>query len=68
MKELKLEACINEICPWSSEPVSADSLTLYNDKVVGFCNTDCRDKFDKAIKHFDKAHKLSNISFWRGLC
>ena len=42
-------------CPWSGDPVSADSLTLYRGKVVGFCNTGCRDKFDKAAKAFDAA-------------
>jgi hypothetical protein len=31
------------------------SLTTYRDVVVGFCNPDCRDKFEAAIKHFDKA-------------
>ena len=30
------------------KPVSADSLTLYRGKVVGFCNTGCRDKFEAA--------------------
>ena len=42
---LRLEDCVNDVCPWSGEPVSADSLTLYKGKVVGFCNTGCRDKF-----------------------
>lgn len=55
MTELKLEDCINQICPWSGDPVSADSLTLYQGQVVGFCNTGCRDKFEKAIKHFEAA-------------
>ena len=50
-----LEDCVNETCPWSGEPVSADSLTLYNGKVVGFCNTGCRDKFEKAASAFDAA-------------
>ena len=59
MKKLKIEDCVNEICSWSGDPVSADSLTVYNDIVVGFCNTGCRDKFDKAIQHFNHAHKLS---------
>jgi len=68
MRDLKLEDCINKICPWSGDPVSADSLTVYKDKVVGFCNIGCRDKFEKALGHFDEAHNLSNISFWRGLC
>ena len=41
------------VCPWSGEPVSADSLTLYKGKVVGFCNTGCRDKFEAATRAFD---------------
>ena len=53
MSELKLEDCVNEICPWSGKPVSADSLTLYRGQVVGFCNTGCRDKFEKASADFD---------------
>jgi hypothetical protein len=53
MTELKLENCVNERCPWSGDPVSADSLTLYKGEVVGFCNTGCRDKFEAATKAFD---------------
>jgi hypothetical protein len=53
MTELKLEDCINAVCPWSGKPVSADSLTLYKGKVVGFCNTGCRDKFEAATNAFD---------------
>ena len=52
MADLKLEDCSNETCPWSGKPVAADSLTLYDGKVVGFCNPGCRDKFEKAINHF----------------
>lgn len=51
--ELRLEDCVNEICPWSGKPVNADSLTLYRGKVVGFCNTGCRDKFEAAARAFD---------------
>lgn len=54
MSELKLEDCVNEVCPWSGDPVSADSLTLYRGQVVGFCNTGCRDKFEKASGDFDR--------------
>lgn len=50
---LKLADCINETCPWSGEPVSADSLIVYQDNVVGFCNPGCRDKFQKAVQLFD---------------
>ena len=52
---LKLEDAVNETCPWSGKPVSADSLTLYQGRVVGFCNTGCRDKFEKAVHHFEAA-------------
>jgi hypothetical protein len=51
--DLRLEDCVNERCPWSSDPVSADSLTRYRGKVVGFCNTGCRDKFEAATRAFD---------------
>ena len=50
---LRLEDCVNAICPWSGEPVSADSLTLYRGQVVGFCNTGCRDKFETAVSLFE---------------
>lgn len=52
---LRLEDCANTHCPWSGDPVSADSLTLYQGKVVGFCNPGCRDKFEKATAAFDAA-------------
>lgn len=50
---LKIEDAINETCPWSGKPISADSLTLYNGAVVGFCNPECRDKFAKALRSFE---------------
>ena len=53
MGDLRLEDCVNTHCPWSGHSVSADSLTLYKGKVVGFCNTGCRDKFEAAIHAFD---------------
>lgn len=54
-KPLDIADCINDTCPWSGKPVSADSLTLYKGQVVGFCNPGCRDKFEKAIAHFEAA-------------
>ena len=54
MDDLRLEDCVNSACPWSGEPVSADSLTRYRGKVVGFCNTGCRDKFEAATQAFDR--------------
>ena len=53
--ELRLEDCVNQTCPWSGKPVSADSLTLYKGQVVGFCNTGCLDKFEAASGAFDAA-------------
>ncbi len=55
MPDPRLIDCINETCPWSGKPVAEDSLSIYNGHVVGFCNTDCRDKFEKAIGHFETA-------------
>jgi len=55
MTELKLSDCVNDVCPWSGKPVSADSLAEYRGKVVGFCNTGCRDKFEAATQAFDAA-------------
>jgi hypothetical protein len=52
---LRIEDAVNDVCPWSGKPVSADSLTLYREKVVGFCNTGCRDKFESAVAMFDAA-------------
>jgi hypothetical protein len=53
--ELRLENCVNDVCPWSGKPVSADSLTLYKGKVVGFCKPGCRDEFAQATGAFDAA-------------
>ena len=52
---LDLQDCVNDICPWSGNPVSEDSLTTYRGKVVGFCNPGCRDKFERATQAFDTA-------------
>ncbi len=52
---LDIKDCVNDICPWSGEPVNADALTLYKGKVVGFCNTGCRDKFEKAVTLFEQS-------------
>jgi len=50
---LSLDDCINETCPWSGKPVNADALTRYRGQVVGFCNSGCRDKFEKAAGLFN---------------
>ena len=59
MTDLNIEDCINETCPWSGKPVQADSLALYGDDVIGFCNPGCRDKFENAVRHFEEAKALS---------
>jgi hypothetical protein len=59
MSTLKVSDCINETCPWSGKPVLADSLTQYNGRVVGFCNTGCRDKFETALSHFKEPRGTS---------
>ncbi|WP_421790053.1 glutathione S-transferase [Hyphobacterium sp.] len=58
--DLRLEDCVNDTCPWSGDPVSADSLTRWTTPtgetvVVGFCNPGCRDKFEAATKGFAAA-------------
>lgn len=55
MSEPRLEDCINDTCPWSGKPVREDSLTWYQGRVVGFCNPGCKEKFERAVGHFDKA-------------
>ena len=52
---LKVEDAVNETCPWSGKPIAPDSLTTYQGAVVGFCNPGCRDKFERAIVHFEDA-------------
>ncbi len=50
---LSLDDCVNDVCPWSGKPVQADSLTRYKDRVVGFCNPGCREKFETAVTAFE---------------
>ena len=57
--DLKIEDCVNDVCPWSGKPVSADSLTRYLGVVVGFCNPGCRDKYVAAVKFFDASIEKS---------
>ncbi len=54
---LKLEECVNEVCPWSGKAVDGASLATYRGKVVGFCNPGCRDRFVAATTLFDRAQK-----------
>jgi hypothetical protein len=52
---LRIEDAINETCPWSGKPIAADSLTLYKGAVVGFCNPDCCERFEAAVRYFEAA-------------
>ncbi len=52
---LDIADCVNQVCPWSGRPVSADSLTRYRGQIVGFCDPGCRDKFQRAVAMFDAA-------------
>ncbi|MDJ1159721.1 glutathione S-transferase [Chelatococcus sp. SYSU_G07232] len=52
---LKIEDAVNETCPWSGKPIAVDSLSRYRGTVVGFCNPGCRDKFETAAVHFERA-------------
>jgi hypothetical protein len=54
---LRVEDCINETCPWSGNPVQADSLTRSRNQVVGFCNPGCRDRFEQAHAHLERARE-----------
>ena len=56
----RLEDAVNDTCPWSGKPVSADSLTRYRGAVVGFCNPGCKDKFEAATAAFDAAIEGKN--------
>jgi hypothetical protein len=46
---------INATCPWSGKPVSADALARHGEHMVGFCSTEHRDQFEKAVSHFAQA-------------
>lgn len=59
---LKIEDAVNETCPWSGKPIAADSLTLYNGAVVGFCNPEHRDKFARAIHSFEASLQARRVS------
>jgi len=58
-RELKIEDCINDNCPWSGRPVSANALMFYRGKIVGFCNPECRDMFLKASAKLDELIDVS---------
>lgn len=52
---LDIKDCVNDTCPWSGERVRPDALTRHRGHVVGFCTKGCRDRFEIAIRHFERA-------------
>ena len=59
---LSLEDAINDVCPWSGQTISSDSLSFYKGHVIGFCNPNCRDKFEKASLAFDAILQSATIN------
>ncbi len=55
MGRLDIADCINDVCPVSGRPVSADALALYRGAVVGFSSRASRDEFLAAILMFESA-------------
>lgn len=45
MAHLKLEDCVNDVCPRTGKVVSANALMLYHGQVVGFATPEDRDRF-----------------------
>ena len=54
-RALDIKDCANTHCPNSGKPVTADGLTLYKGKTVGFCNSGCRDTFENAVAMFEES-------------
>jgi len=52
---LQISDCINQVCPWTGRPISADGLMQYRGRVVGFCSQGERDQFARAVAVFDAA-------------
>ena len=59
---LRIEDAVNDLCPWSGKPIVPEALTLYNGAVVGFCNTECRDKFARAVAAFEDALRARRVA------
>lgn len=52
---LRLDDAVNERCPWTGAPATAEGLTLYRGAVVGFATAQLRDQFDLAVQRFEDA-------------
>ena len=60
-RPLRVEDAVNEACPWSGEPIAAEALTLYGGAVVGFGHPDDRDRFERAVQHFEDALQARRV-------
>ena len=47
MNELTTKDSINKFCPRSYKKIINEALSVYSGFVVGFCNANCRDDFNK---------------------
>jgi len=41
----RIDEALNDECPRSGKRISADALTIYRGRIVGFCKPECRDDF-----------------------
>ena len=55
MSRLDLRDCANDVCPWTGKPVSAEALTVYKGRVIGFADRRARDLFLAAMVAFETA-------------
>ncbi|MBH0238225.1 glutathione S-transferase [Methylobrevis albus] len=55
MATLRIDDCINDVCPLTGRLVAPDALTLYRGSVVGFATPARRDAFLAAILMFESA-------------
>jgi hypothetical protein len=52
---LALADCVNDVCPLTGRPVSADALAVYRGRVVGFSDRTARDAFLSTLVAFETA-------------
>jgi len=53
--QLSFADCVNDVCPWTGRPVSADALARYKGRVIGFADRPSHDAFLSAIVAFETA-------------
>jgi len=55
MTTLQIADCVNDVCPWTGQPVAADALMLYRGRVIGFADPRARDRFRAAVVALETA-------------